>query len=41
MMKTMGYKIEDVDEVYKLIYNIAKEKFDNGDYILGDLNEYG
>ena len=41
MMKTMGYKTEDIDEVYKLIYNIAKEKFDNGDYVLGDLNEYG
>ena len=41
MMKTMGYKVEDVDEVYKLVYNIVKEKFDNADYVLADLNEYG
>ena len=29
------------DEGANTLYNIAKEKFDNGDYVLGDLNEYG
>lgn len=41
MMKTMGYYFEDAEYIYNLVYNIAKSYFENGNYVLTYLNQYG
>ncbi len=41
LMKSMGYIIEDADEVYNTISECAKKEFLAGKYDLGVLNRYG
>jgi hypothetical protein len=40
-MKSMGYIIEDADEVYHTISECAKKEFSEGKYELRDLDEHG
>ena len=41
LMKSMGYIIEDAEEVYDIIAESAKREFLKGKYELGMLNGYG
>ncbi len=41
IMESMGYYPEDAEYVYNLMAQNAKDKFSQGDYILGLLNEHG
>lgn len=41
LMKSMGYIIEDADEVYHTISECAKKEFLEGKYELRDLDEHG
>lgn len=41
LMKSMGYIIEDSQEVYDIIAECAQREFLNGKYELGDLDEHG
>lgn len=41
MMNSMGYFFEDSDDVYKTISNTTQKKFNNGNYILGNLSIHG
>lgn len=40
-MKSMGYIIEDAEEVYDTIAEYAKREFLKGKYTLGELDEHG
>ncbi len=40
-MKSMGYIIDDAEEVYNIIAESAKKEFLKGKYELGVLNRYG
>jgi hypothetical protein len=41
LMKSMGYSIEDADEVYQEMARQTKERFNGGEYILGKLDTKG
>ena len=41
LMKSMGYIIDDAEEVYNIIAESAKKEFLKGKYELGVLNRYG
>lgn len=41
LMKSMGYSVEDSEEIYNKISSNAKKKFLNGEYNLGLLNQHG
>lgn len=41
MMRSMGYRIEDYNEIYNLISQNIRNEFLNNKYILGTLNNHG
>lgn len=41
MMKKAGYYMEDWKDLYDYIYKVVENAYNNGDYVLGVLNNHG